>query len=95
MTDGSIIWSFYAAASEDLILSNDQVESVYYVPSAPVILNGRLWVSSGRHSYFDNGILVWALDPVTGEIEDKLALDRFNSQTFKRVLDRRVVVTAS
>ncbi|GEM_PF-2649927 len=75
MKDGAVIWQFFAAATDEVLLSHDQIESFYYVPSSPVLHNGRLYVNAGRHTALEHGVMVWALDPRTGDILGKSQFD--------------------
>ncbi|MCC5848088.1 MAG: fibronectin type III domain-containing protein [Verrucomicrobia bacterium] len=67
LSDGSIIWTFLAAPYERLHNAHSQMESTHPVRSSPVLYDGTLYVSAGRHTNIDNGIYVWALDPTNGE----------------------------
>ncbi len=76
LKDGKIIWQFFAGISSDYLLSHDQIESLYYVPSSPVVLNNIVYVTAGRHSSLERGVVLWGLDPVTGAIRQKMLLDQ-------------------
>ncbi|MCC5828071.1 MAG: PQQ-binding-like beta-propeller repeat protein [Phycisphaeraceae bacterium] len=67
LEDGSVIWTFLAAPYERLHNVYQQLESTHPVNSSPVLLDGTLYVAAGRHGSIHQGILVWALDPATGE----------------------------
>lgn len=67
LADGRVIWQFFAAAADELIVAHDQVESVYPVPS-PTLHEGRLYVTAGRIAPLDHGVWLWVLDPRDGRV---------------------------
>ncbi|MCC5830689.1 MAG: PQQ-like beta-propeller repeat protein [Phycisphaeraceae bacterium] len=67
LADGKVIWRFFAAPTDELILAHDQVESVYPVPS-PTLHDGRLYVTAGRVGALDHGVWIWVLDPRDGRV---------------------------
>jgi outer membrane protein assembly factor BamB len=83
LADGSVIWTFLAAANHELILAHDQIESLAPVPQ-PTLFNGSLYVTAGRHAALEDGIYLWVLDPTNGAVRNKAVL---GSDTPSRVND--------
>ncbi|MFM2091093.1 MAG: Serine/threonine-protein kinase AfsK [Planctomycetota bacterium] len=75
LADGRVVWRFFAGPGADLVLDHDQVSSLYRVPSAPVLLDGALFVSAGRHAQLELGTAIWKLDPATGKVLGRTVLD--------------------
>jgi hypothetical protein len=66
-------WKFLAAAADRRLVNSGQVESVWPVMNA-VFHKGLVWCAAGLQLDLDNGIFVWGLDPVTGEIKGRTRL---------------------
>ena len=76
LKDGKTVWQFFLAPGTDLILDHDQLTSLYPTPSAPVLLDGALYATAGRHSSLELGIVIWKLDPATGQPLGNAVLDQ-------------------
>jgi len=66
--DGSLVWRFNAAPRHRLITAFGQLESPWPVPGSVLVHDGKCWFAAGRSSYLDDGIRVYALDPMTGKV---------------------------
>ena len=67
-SDGKLAWKFRAAPTgEYLACAYDQVESLWPVHGSVLVLNDTAYISAGRSTFLDGGILLYALDPATGE----------------------------
>jgi outer membrane protein assembly factor BamB len=66
--DGAEAWRFDAARSPRRVMSFGQLESPWPVSGAVLIHEGKCWLSAGRSSYVDDGIILYALDPATGKV---------------------------
>ena len=76
LQDGSVVWEFFGAPGADLIMDHDQVASLYPASSAaPLLHEGSLYVSAGRHTNLEMGIVVWRLNPATGKPQGHVVLD--------------------
>ncbi len=96
LDDGSVIWTFLAAPYERYYNAHQQLESTHPVYSSPVLLDGTLYVNAGRHGRDVQGILVWALDPATGEPKGRQTVTgTHNNEVLQVVGDQlRVSLTA-
>ncbi|HUU92410.1 MAG TPA: PQQ-binding-like beta-propeller repeat protein [Phycisphaerae bacterium] len=65
---GELVWRFRAAATDRRSVVYDQVESVWPVHGSVLIQDDVLWFCAGRSSYLDGGLLVYRLNPRTGEV---------------------------
>ncbi len=95
LNDGSIIWTFLAAPYERLHNAHQQLESTHPVRSSPVLHNGLLYVSAGRHGLSDNGIFVWALDPATGEPRNSAVITERHVNDLMQLVDGKLRVAYS
>jgi outer membrane protein assembly factor BamB len=66
-TDGQLVWRFLAAPSNRLLVSHDQLESVWPVHGSTLVEDDKVYVAAGRNSYFDGGISLYQLDLMTGK----------------------------
>ncbi len=67
-TDGELIWRFCAAPAERLVSIHGQLESLWPAHGSVLAQNGALYVTAGRNSFLDGGIVLYKLDPATGAI---------------------------
>ena len=65
---GELVWRFRAAPTDERCVVYDQVESVWPVHGSVLIQDDVLWFCAGRSSYLDGGLLVYRLNPRTGEM---------------------------
>ncbi len=73
--DGELIWSFQAAPMDRLIVVDERLESVWPCHGSVLPHNGLIYFTSGRSSYLDGGLFIYALKPETGEIVHQTRLD--------------------
>ena len=66
-SDGQLAWRFRAAPQERLAGVFDQLESLWPVHGAIEIQNDTVYAAAGRNSYLDGGMVLYRLNPVTGE----------------------------
>lgn len=64
--DGRVVWRMRAAPSDERIVAYGQVESPWPVPGAILVMNDVAYFAAGRQPLADGGILVFAVDPMTG-----------------------------
>ena len=68
LVDGRLVWRFFAAPEERLSVAMDHIESVWPVHGSVLVDDGVAYFSAGRSSYLDGGIVLYGLDPATGEV---------------------------
>ncbi len=87
--NGELVWKFRAAPQDIFIGYFNQLESSWPVHGTVLIQNDTLYFSAGRNTYLDGGIILYALNPVTGVVKHKKVLscidDKTGSQTGKEV----------
>ena len=64
---GEVAWEFQAAPVDERIVAYGQVESPWPVPGAVLIIDATVYFVAGRQQLADGGVLVFALDALTGE----------------------------
>ncbi len=64
---GELVWRLQAAPTNERIVAYGQVESPWPVPGAVLIIDDIAYFAAGRQPLADGGILVFAIDPMTGE----------------------------
>ena len=66
-TDGALAWRFRAAPKDRLVSVYDQLESAWPVHGSVMVQNDTIYVTAGRSSYMDGGIVLYRVNPATGE----------------------------
>lgn len=64
---GKIVWRLRAALSDERIVAYGQVESPWPIPGAVLVMDDVAYFAAGRQPLADGGILVFAVDPLTGD----------------------------
>ena len=64
---GEVVWRLRAAPNEQRIVAYGQVESPWPVPGAVLVMDDIAYFAAGRQPLADGGILVFAVDPLTGQ----------------------------
>ncbi|MCA9266992.1 MAG: PQQ-binding-like beta-propeller repeat protein, partial [Planctomycetales bacterium] len=64
---GEVVWRLRAAPDEQRIVAYGQVESPWPVPGAVLVMDDVAYFAAGRQPLADGGILVFAVNPLTGE----------------------------
>jgi outer membrane protein assembly factor BamB len=65
--NGQLVWRLRAAPSAERIVAYGQVESAWPVPGAVLVMDDIAYFAAGRQPLADGGILVFAVDPLTGK----------------------------
>ena len=65
--NGEMVWRLRAAPTDERIVAYGQVESPWPVPGAVLVINDIAYFAAGRQPLADGGILVFAVNPLTGE----------------------------
>jgi len=79
--DGARLWRFRAAPADSFVSSYGQLESRWPVHGAVLAQNNALYVTAGRSSFMDGGIVLYRLDPVTGEEQSRTVLYHLDPDT--------------
>jgi outer membrane protein assembly factor BamB len=79
--DGCLVWRFRAAPRDRLVGVYGQLESVWPVHGAVLIQNDTLYATAGRSSYLDGGIVLYRIDPVTGQELSKTIIHHLDPET--------------
>jgi len=66
--DGVLSWKFCDLPGQRLICADGQLESAWPINGAVMIREGLAYFAAGRSSFLDGGIIVYALNPLTGEV---------------------------
>jgi outer membrane protein assembly factor BamB len=64
---GEVVWRLRAAPTDERIVAYGQVESPWPVPGAVLLMDDTAYFAAGRQPLADGGILVFAINPLTGE----------------------------
>ena len=67
-SDGALVWRFLAAPDKISAVAYEQVESLWPVHGSLLVSNGVVYAAAGRSSYLDGGIVLYGLNPETGEV---------------------------
>lgn len=68
LSDGELVWSFLAAPFDWRTVAWGQLESIWPVHGSVLVMNDIAYVSAGRSTWFDGGLDLYGLDPVTGKV---------------------------
>ena len=64
---GELAWEFRASPVDERIVAYGQVESPWPVPGSVMVRGKTAYFVAGRQQLADGGVLVFAVDPLTGE----------------------------
>jgi len=82
--DGALVWRFRGAPSDRLIVVDQQLESAWPISGSVLVENGVLYAAAGRHTDLDGGLVVYAVDPWTGNVLWKTRKARKEENSFDR-----------
>ncbi|MHC4400690.1 MAG: outer membrane protein assembly factor BamB family protein, partial [Planctomycetota bacterium] len=80
-SDGRLAWRRRAAPEERLVGVDGQLESAWPVHGNVLVQNGTAYLAAGRSSYLDGGILLYALDPHSGDVLETRAVRSLDPKT--------------
>ena len=80
--DGRMVWRLRAAPLEEQIVAYGQLESPWPVPGSVLVIDGVAYFAAGRQSLADGGILIFAVEPASGEIRWVRRLDSVPQKGF-------------
>jgi len=72
--DGRLTWRRRVAPRERLVGAYGQIESAWPVHGSILVKDDVAYLSAGRSSYLDGGIILYAVNPVTGAVIDRRTL---------------------
>jgi len=82
-SDGAVAWRYLVAPADVQIISYQQVESVWPVHGAVLVVNDVLYALAGRNMFFDGGMRLVRLNPTTGKLLSENLMDNINPETGK------------
>ena len=74
-SDGALAWRFRAAPDDRRVVAFGQIESAWPVHGSVLVLDDVAYCTAGRSSFLDGGILLYGLDPVTGNVRYESRID--------------------
>jgi len=83
--DGKLVWRFRAAPTERFVSAYGQLESLWPVHGAVLVQNGVIYATAGRSTYLDGGIMLYCIDPASGEQLSKTLLYHLDPKTGKQL----------
>jgi len=72
--DGELVWRFRGAPEERQVVVREQLESVWPLHGATLVMDGKVYFAAGRASVLDGGITIFCVDLFSGK---RLAKIRF------------------
>ena len=84
--DGQLAWRFRAAPAERLVCVDGQLESIWPVLGTVLVQNDAIYVTAGRSSFLDGGIVLYRINPTTGEELSKTVLYHLDPETGKQLV---------
>ncbi|MFO7901415.1 MAG: PQQ-binding-like beta-propeller repeat protein [Pirellulaceae bacterium] len=79
--DGKLVWRRRGAPQERRMMNRGQLESTWPIHGNILVQNGTAYFAAGRSSFLDGGILVYAVDPATGDVLQKRRIDSIDPKT--------------
>ncbi len=83
--DGALVWRYLAAPQDRQNVSYQQPESLWPVHGSVLIENDTVYALAGRNMFFDGGMRLVLLDPVTGKKISETVLDEKDPATGKNL----------
>ena len=83
--NGRLAWRFRAAPAERLISAYGQIESIWPVHGSVLVQNDTLYVTAGRSSYMDGGIVLYRIEPATGKQLSRTVLYHLDPETGRQI----------
>ncbi len=83
-SDGLLAWRFRTAPLDRQICAFGQLESVWPTHGSVLVQNKTLYVTAGRSTYLDGGIVLYRLDPLTGQQLSRTVVADIDPKTDKQ-----------
>jgi len=84
-TDGALVWRYRAAPDDRQMISYQQLESVWPLHGCVLVQNDTVYALAGRNMFFDGGMRLVLLNPLTGEKVSETVLDEKDPDTGKNL----------
>ena len=81
VSDGELVWRFRTSPEERRLVAYRRVESPWPVPGV-LVQNGVAYFAGGRHGKTEDGIFVYAVNPVTAKVLWKNRVDNSKLETW-------------
>ena len=79
---GELAWRVQAGPTDERIVAYGQVESPWPVPGAVLVIDDVAYFAAGRQPFADGGVLVFAVNPLTGKRHWVRRLDTIPQQGY-------------
>ena len=83
--DGALVWRYLVAPEDRQNVFYQQPESVWPVHGSVLVVNNTVYALAGRNMFFDGGMRLVLLDPVTGRKISETVLDEKDPATGKNL----------
>ena len=83
--DGKLAWRFRAAPKDRLVNVYGQLESAWPVHGSVVVQNDTIYVTAGRSSYMDGGIVLYRIHPADGKQLSRAVLYHLDPDTGQQI----------
>ncbi len=70
--DGVMVWRRRLAPTEERLVNDGRIESVWPVHGSVTHHNGLIYAVAGRNMFVDGGLVMCALDPATGAVKHRV-----------------------
>jgi len=87
--DGRLVWRFRAAPKDRLVGVYGQLESAWPVHGSVLVQNDTLYVTAGRSSYLDGGIVLYRIDPASGKELSKTLVYHLDPESGKQLVPEK------
>lgn len=74
-SDGLVAWRFLAAPRDQRLMACEQLESVWPVHGSVLVRDDVAYAVAGRSMFLDGGLVLYRLNPTTGEILSQQRMD--------------------
>jgi len=71
VSDGTLMWRFRAAPGDRLVVAHGGLESAWPVHGSVLVRDGKVYLTAGRSSFLDGGVMAYCLDAATGKVLDE------------------------
>jgi outer membrane protein assembly factor BamB len=83
--DGELAWRFRAAPKDRFVSVYGQLESAWPVHGSVLVQNDTIYVTAGRSSYLDGGIVLYRVDPATGKQLSRTVIYHLDPDTGQQI----------
>jgi outer membrane protein assembly factor BamB len=83
--DGALVWRYLVAPEDRQNVSHQKLESVWPVHGSVLVVNDTVYALAGRNMFFDGGMRLVLLNPITGRKISETVLDEKDPTTGKNL----------